>query len=109
MPLRDRTDIHLARRIWHFVGVMFIYFLYWWTPPEKTRLTVLVLAIPFITFDILRLFSRPLNKACMWLFKPFMRETEKHRIAALSFMLAGVTVCILLFPRPVVYLCLLFL
>jgi len=109
MPLKARTDIHIARRIWHFAGVMFIYFLYWWTPPEKSKLTVLALAIPLLAIDITRLFWPPLNNAMMWLFKPFMREQEKHRLAALSFMLAGVTFNIVLFPRNIVFLSLLFL
>jgi diacylglycerol kinase (CTP) len=109
MPLKARTDIHLARRIWHFVGVMVIYFLYWWTPPAHNKLTALAFSVPLIAIDVTRLFYPPLNKAMMVLFKPFMREAEKHRLAALSFMLAGATINIFIFPRPVVYLSLLFL
>jgi diacylglycerol kinase (CTP) len=109
MVLRARNDIHLARRLWHFLGVMVIYFLYQRIPPENARSAALVLSLPMVAIDVTRLFVPPLNKAMMVLFKPFMRESEKHRLAGITFMLVGVTINIILLPRVVVPLTLLFL
>ena len=109
MTLKARNDIHLARRLWHFVGVMFIYFLYWKIPPAQSKIAVVVLGAPLLLLDILRLYFPALNKIILFLFKPFMREQEKRRLAAISFMLVGVTFNILFLPRTVVPLTLLFL
>jgi len=109
MSLRARNDIHLPRRIWHFCGVMFIYFLYWWVPPEKARVTVLVCTLPIVAVDVCRLYFPRFNQAMMFLFKPFMRESERHRLAGVTFMVVGAAVNILLFPRQVVLLTFLFL
>lgn len=109
MPLRARNDIHLARRLWHLIGVLFIYFLYWWIPASKAKVTVLAFALPIVIIDVARLYVPRLNRSLTFLFKPFMRENERERLAALSFMLVGVTVNILLFPRNVVLLTFLFL
>src|SRR6516165_4451429 len=108
MTLKARNDIHLARRLWHFCGVMCILALYWAVPPQRAGATALALSLPIIIMDTVRLFSRRWNKALTWLFWPFMRENERNRLAGLSFMLAGVTIIILLFNRHVVLLSLMF-
>lgn len=109
MHLRARNDIHLARRLWHFSGVMLIFALYWFVPGERAVLTALLLCVPVIAIDLTRLCVPRLNSTLTFLFRPFMRESERHRIAGLSFMLAGVLFIIVLFPRNVVLLTLLFL
>jgi dolichol kinase len=109
MTLHARDDIHLARRLWHFLGVMGILYLYWKIPPEKARAAVLVFCLPLVAIDIARLYSPAMNKAMLILFKPFMRESERHRLAGITFMLIGVIINVLFLPRAVVPLTLLFL
>lgn len=109
MPLKARNDIHIARRLWHFSGVMVIFLLYLVVPRDKAMLTALTFTVPVVLLDIGRLYIPRLNRALTWLFKPFMRERERNRIAGLSFLLAGVTTSIILYPRNVVFLSLLFL
>ncbi len=109
MSLRARNDIHLPRRIWHFAGVMFIFFLYYVVPPQRAAWVALGLSAVIIGIDVGRLYFQRLNQAMIWSFRPFMRESEKHRLASLSFMMAGVTLVILLFPKPVASLAILFL
>jgi len=109
MSLKARNDIHLARRVWHFSGVMVIFVLYALIPSDRARITALVLSVPFIVLDVLRLYVPRINRALTWLFRPFMRENERQRLAGLSFLLAGVSLSIWLYPRPVVFLSLLFL
>ena len=109
MPLKARNDIHLARRLWHFFGVMVIFTIYWAIPPERASLTAVIMCAPVVIADLLRLYFPRLNRTLTWLFKPFMREKERHRLAAVSFMLVGVCLVIWFFPRNVVLLSLLFL
>lgn len=109
MSLQARTDIHLARRLWHFFGVMAIAVVAWILPSRQAILASLALATIAITLDVCRLYSPKLNRILTWAFKPFMRESERNRLAGSSFMLAGVTLIVLLFPKQVVLLTLLFL
>ncbi len=109
MSLQARNDIHVARRLWHFSGVMVIFALYCLVPNERAGLTAISLASLIIGIDIVRLFIPGINRTLSWIFRPFMRENERQKIAGVSYMLAGVTVIILVLPRNVVMLTLLFL
>jgi diacylglycerol kinase (CTP) len=104
MPLKARNDIHLARRFWHFCGVMMIALLYRLVPPEKASLTAVAMMLLICAVDIGRLKIPRLNRTMTWLFKPFLRESERHRLAGVTFMMIGVTFVILFCPRNVVYL-----
>ncbi len=50
-----------------------------------------------------------MNRVLMLLFRPFMRENERKRLAGLGYMMAGLLIIILIFPPVVVSLALLFL
>lgn len=104
MPLKARNDIHLARRIWHFGGVTLILLLYTLIPDRHRVLATIVLCGSPILLDVLRKFSPLLNRIFLFCFRPFMRESERHQLAGLSYMLGGSALIILLFPRPVVHL-----
>lgn len=104
MPLKARNDIHLARRLWHFCGVGFMLALYWFVPPKRATLVAVALCLPVISMDVARLFIPRWNRALTWLFRPFMRDSERDRLAGLSFMLLGVLIIVLIFPRNVVAL-----
>jgi len=109
MPLKNRNQIHLARRLWHFLGVLFIFTLYSFVTPQQAVWLSVPMATFMIGFDWARLHNQRLNRFFQWLFKPFLREDEKDKFAASTAMMAGVTLVICLFPRDVVLLTLLFL
>lgn len=109
MPLKARSDIHLARRLWHFLGVMFILALYLKVPPERSVVTALSLAALIVAIDWARLYFSRFNRTLSWLFQAVMRESERDRMAGVSYMLIGVAVIVVLFPRFPVILSLLFL
>ncbi len=109
MPLRDRNQIHLSRRVWHFCGVISIAILYWFVPPDKSPWVAVIFSIFMITFDWARLRNPRLNRLFTWMFKHVMREDERHKFAASTAMMAGVSIVICIFPRNVVLLTLLFL
>src|ERR1044072_6034810 len=109
MPLQARNDIHLARRLWHFFGVMFMAGLCWMMTPRQAAIATIACSGFMISFDSARLFSKRLNRFFTWIFAPVMRETERRRPTAATAMMAGVTLIVLLYPKNVVLLTLMFL
>lgn len=109
MPLKQRDDIHLARRLWHFLGVLVIFTLYWFVSPSLAIWLSVGMSSFMIGFDWARLRNPRLGRFFQWLFNPVLRESEKKKFAASTGMMAGVTVIICIFPKPVVLLSLLFL
>ncbi|WP_340598574.1 diacylglycerol/polyprenol kinase family protein [Bdellovibrio sp. GT3] len=89
------------------VFAMFLAFVYL---PEKVSLTLLVVAwILFVPFDFLRHRYPALNDIAVHAFKPIMRQSEVKKLAGTTFLLTGVLIVYVIFPRPIVALTLLFL
>lgn len=109
LELKKRSDIHLARKIWHMAGV-FGMFLAYVLLPEVIAYSILALSISlFLPVDFLRQKYPALNEWVVHAFKPILRTHEIHKIAGTTYLLSGVSVVVALFPRPVVALTLLFL
>ncbi|MBX3041359.1 MAG: hypothetical protein KF789_11690 [Bdellovibrionaceae bacterium] len=107
--LRRRTDLHLARKVWH-MGTVFLMFLLWSLAPEAVSFTILAFAcLLFIPLDFLRQSWPALNDWLIHAFRPIMRQNEIHKLAGTTYLLAGVAIVAFLFPRPVVSLTLLYL
>jgi diacylglycerol kinase (CTP) len=104
MPLPAAHDIHLARRLWHFFGVMFMAGLEWNLDHRQAVIVALSCATFMIGFDVCRLYSRRLNALFTWLFGAVLREHERRRIAGSTMMMAGVALIVCLYPRLVVIL-----
>lgn len=82
--------------------------LYWTLSPTQAKFTALACSAFMIAFDVARLYLPPLNRFFTWLFGPVLRESERGRVSGAASMMAGVTLIILLFPKNVVLLALLF-
>lgn len=109
LELKKRSDIHLARKVWHMAGV-FGMFLAYVLLPEVIAYSILALSISlFLPVDFLRQKYPALNEWVVHAFKPILRTHEIHKIAGTTYLLSGVSVVVALFPRPVVALTLLFL
>ena len=106
---KQRSDIHLARKLWHFCGVLLMLFLYLNVSRETALNMVTILAVLFISNDLLRHNIPALNNVLIRLFKPVMREHERHSMAGTSYLTLGAFVLIVVFPKPIVILSLLFL
>lgn len=106
-PLAQRSDPHLARRIWHFTGVFTMFLIGWRLPDDALRIALYVTA-SLVMLDLLRLRLPWLNRKLIWIFRPILREAETSRPTGSTYMLLGVSVIAYLFPRPVVLLTLLF-
>ncbi|MCB0355464.1 MAG: hypothetical protein KDD40_00565 [Bdellovibrionales bacterium] len=107
--LKKKTDLHLARKIWHFIGVMVIAFIYY-RVSHSTAIQVMALsAALFTTLDLLRKQLPSLNQILMSIFNPVMRESERTHIAGTTYLLNGAFITMFFFPKPIVLLTLLML
>lgn len=108
IKLASRKDLHIARKVWHILGVAFIIWLYT-ILPYKVALGVSSLAAGFVvTCDYLRLQFKFFQKFVLFFMKPFMREEEKKSFTGLTYMLVGFWILILFFPRDVATMSMLF-
>lgn len=109
IDLKKRSDIHLARKIWHVIGVSFMAVAYAYLP-HRYSVGILLLTCAFaIPLDLLRQKYQGLNDLLVHMFKPIMRDQEVSKTAGTTYLLTGVAVVTLIFPRDVVLLTLLFL
>jgi diacylglycerol kinase (CTP) len=109
MSFKARNDIHLARRIWHFAGVLVIFALYWVLSPRQALIASVAISVLLIGFDFSRLYLPFFNRLFTFLFRPVLRDSERLKLSGLSYLMAGVTVIVAFFPKPVGLLALLFL
>ncbi|UXR64963.1 hypothetical protein EZJ49_01700 [Bdellovibrio bacteriovorus] len=109
VDLKKRSDIHYARKIWHMSGVFAMFLAYVYLPPAVSMIILMVAWSLFVPFDFLRLKYPALNDWAMHAFKPIMRQSEVKKLAGTTFLLSGVLIVDVLFPRPIVALTLLFL
>ncbi|MGZ3742231.1 MAG: diacylglycerol/polyprenol kinase family protein [Pseudobdellovibrionaceae bacterium] len=109
LELKKRSDIHLARKIWHIGGVFGIFLAYILLPEIISSILLAFAVLIFLPIDFLRHKNPALNDWMVHAFKPIMRTHEIHRIAGTTYLLSGVCVIVAFFPRPVVALTLLFL
>ncbi len=107
--LKKRSDVHLARKIWHMTGV-FSLFMVWYLFEKSTSLFVFsILWLAFVPADVMRLKNKEVNLLLTRLFKLIMRENEVDRLAGTTYLLTGVIILAIFFERHIVGLSLLFL
>ncbi|MCB0365686.1 MAG: hypothetical protein H6624_18680 [Bdellovibrionaceae bacterium] len=107
--LKQRSDVHLARKIWHFTGVIFILVVYHNVSRAMALQLMTFSACLFIVLDILRGYFPVVNQVLMSVFHPIMREHERNALAGTTYLLSGTFIVMFLFPKTIVTLALLFL
>jgi len=109
VKLQSKADLHLARKLWHFFGVVMIAVIF----HNLSRASALQVITFFSTFtlaiDVSRRHSPGLNKLVITAFKPFIRDREVHGFSGMTSLLLGTTVIVFLFPKEIVSLSLLLL
>lgn len=106
---KKRQDIHLARKIWHFCGVVMVAILFHNLSRSAAIQSLIFFGTFFIFIDVTRLIYEPLNKRAIQVMKPFMRDSEKHNLAGVTYLIVGVFLLVLFFDPRIVTLSLLFL
>lgn len=109
MELKKRSDIHYARKTWHIVSVFLMFLAYVYLPNSVSLAILIISWLLFVPFDFLRHRYPALNDWALHAFKPIMRQNEVKKLAGTTYLLTGVLIVDLLFPRPIVSLTLLFL
>lgn len=106
---KERSDLHLTRKVWHFTGVLvLIVFYHNFSRPEALQ-TMIGAVLVFGGLDALRQFWPKLNQVLISAFRPVMRSYEEKGLAGTTYLLLGVLFIIAFFPKPVVHLTLFFL
>jgi dolichol kinase len=109
MEFKKRTEIHFARKLWHMGAVSTMAAIYAYAPEKLSFFLLFLFWSLFVPLDFMRQKSPRLNDLLVHLFRPLMRDSELHRLAGTSYLLTGVGFIVLVFPRDVVLLTLLFL
>ena len=106
---KNRSDLHIARKIWHVSGV-FTMFTAWIFLPYWVSMTLLIVGwLAFVPADFMRQKNSQFNHTLSNLFRPIMRSNELNRLAGTTYLITGALVITLLFNKGVVALSLLFL
>jgi diacylglycerol kinase (CTP) len=107
--LKPRSDIHLTRKIYHFTGIIIIAILYHNMSRPFALQVLTIFSALMIAVEMTRQRSARMNQILVRLFQPVMRDSEKHGITGMTFVVVGVLLIVLFFPKNVVTLALLFL
>ncbi|MBT4763144.1 MAG: hypothetical protein HOO06_15735 [Bdellovibrionaceae bacterium] len=107
--LKSKADLHLARKFWHFVGVMTIVIIYHNVDRVTGLKYSLTAALVSCVVDISRIRFEKFNNIILYFFGSFMRESEKHSVSGNTFLLLGAFVTIYVFDPEIAKLSLFFL
>jgi len=107
--LKVRSDLHIARRLFHCIGVGIIIALYRVMQRQDMVILFSTFTLVCLAVDFLRLRSRHLNEKLLSAFGTFIRRNEMMGLTGMSFLAVGVTLIAVIFPRDVATLALLML
>lgn len=110
LRLHFRSDLHLARKLWHMLMGLFIVFCYLSGTTQGTALVLLgsCLGLALIV-ESMRLRSPSMNEKMLKLWGPIMRQHEVTRMSTVTHYLSSVILAIAIFPKPVAVLSILYL
>ncbi len=107
---KQKTDIHLARKIWHCLGITFMAAVYYFGGPRVSWTILLTVACIIIPLDLLRQNRPVLNRLTHKIFGPFLRKHEENAISGMTYLYIGTMLIMLIFrTKHIVTLTLLFL
>ncbi len=106
----DRTQTHIARKLWHFLTGIALIGVYIFSPkPLYAVWIVSALLILVVTFESLRLKTPEINSAIIRFFGAFMRQHEERSMSTTPHYLLSTVMAFALFPKDVAILSILFL
>ena len=109
LNFRTKQDLHLTRKLFHFLGVMVMVALLVFFSEETCWLLYFGLGGSFIAIDLIRQKSKSLNKFAFKAFGPVLRKSEAHKLSGLTFLVLGTGLTFFIFDKKVLMLSLLFL
>lgn len=110
-PLRLRSDLHLARKLWHMsTGLLGLFCFYKFKANiDDVATGLLIFALCAFAFELLRLKNEKVNQLLMIVMKPIMRESERNSVSGLPYYALGVSLSLFFFPEKIAIISILFL
>lgn len=99
--LRQKKDVHKTRKFWHAGGILAMLMIYHNTTAFQSLMTTLFFWLLFVPLDVLRHYRPKLNKFVVRVFSRVMRKDELNKISGTSYLLTGVFIIQVTYPRPV--------
>ncbi len=107
--LKTKSDVHLARKIWHFLGIVLIAIFYNNFSRQVGLSLSLSLAVSSLLLDFIRLHNERFNAVVIKIMSPIMRDRERNTYTGTTALFFGVFIVVWLFPERIVQMSLLFL
>ena len=106
IQLKKRSDLHLARKLFHAAGIGFIIGLYSVLPRDIAIMAMSITCLIFVPIDFLRTKSNVVNKLFIRFFSKFLRRSEAQHLTGSSYLGVSVLILIAFFPRDITILAL---
>lgn len=108
--LHFRSDLHVARKVWHAGMGLMISVIYMSGVSRGSAVMILAFFLGLNLFiETMRLTSPLFNEKVMGLWGPLMRTNEIDRISGVPFYIAATLLTFAIFPKPIAVLSLLYL
>lgn len=107
--LKTQGDLHVARKIFHFFSILFIFLCMVFLERELCWKIYFFLGIPLVALDYFRRFNPTVNNFLIKMMGPILRKHEAHKMTGSSFTIIGLGIVYATFSNPVSQLSALFL
>lgn len=108
--LHLNTDLHLARKFWHFSTGGIIVAIYAAGLPKSSSVLILSACLALcILMEYLRLKNRKIKRMALKVWAPLMRRSELYRFSGTPFYLAAALLAVGVFPKTIAILSILYL
>ena len=110
-PLRLRSNLHIARKLWHMATGLIGLIVYFKSGVSSDIMASVLLAFSACAFfvEFMRLRNEKMNQLLMTIMKPVMRESERNSVSGMPFYALGVSLSLFFFPERIAILSILFL
>ena len=110
-PLRLRSNLHIARKLWHIATGLIGVTVYYKSGLSSEFIATVLLVFSACSFfvEFLRLRNEKMNQILMTILRPIMRESERTSVSGMPFYALGVSLSLFFFPAKIAILSILFL
>ena len=107
--LKTHGDLHLPRKIFHVLSILFILACMIFFPPKICWTIYFCVGMPMVLIDFGRKYNPALNRLFLKLIGPFLRKHEARQASGAAWSIIGVGICYFIFPIKIAQLATLFL
>ena len=103
-------ELHVARKLWHASTGLCMALAYSLFLTQGQSVAALIGILVFaLVIEWHRLKDARFNRLAMTIWGPLMRNEERHRITGVPFYVGSALVCVLVFPKPIALMAILYL